>query len=217
MIRLLIVANPTLEQEEVNTEKERTMLQKIQELEESNRSLRQNLLDTLNELKSTEKENELIFAEKLKLLKQLGNFDEELDRSIKSQRRVNDQTPSVTKEVPTAKPLADKTQHNEYKYRTQKQIEDDNEFFEQNDDLINRSDNMINKYNSVIKSNLEATKVDQSSKGYPPIAPKISGLHKIDETGTEEDYASRRSIDNMGESYAYHRGNNDEELEEEKK
>eukprot|EP00345_Euplotes_harpa_P003588 CAMPEP_0168329818 /NCGR_PEP_ID=MMETSP0213-20121227/7338_1 /TAXON_ID=151035 /ORGANISM="Euplotes harpa, Strain FSP1.4" /LENGTH=285 /DNA_ID=CAMNT_0008333223 /DNA_START=155 /DNA_END=1009 /DNA_ORIENTATION=- len=40
------------------------LLKKIEQLEKDEKSLKQNLLDTISDLKTTEKENELIFAEK---------------------------------------------------------------------------------------------------------------------------------------------------------
>lgn len=125
----------------MNTEKERRLQSKIEELENSNKSLRQNLLDTINELKTTEKENEKIFSDKLKLLRQLGKNYED------TQNSEADQLPSKQAQEAEDEDEID----NQRGSATQDELNADNLLFKQNDALLDRSDNMINKYNSVIK------------------------------------------------------------------
>ena len=143
----MITSNSSLEDEKVSTEKVRKLQLKVVELENSNKSLRQNLLDTIGDLKSTEKENEVIFGDKLKLLKQLGENLEEPAQPLLAKDEENNNFAKYDEPSEDAVEKGD--------IQPEKEIGLKNEFFNENNNLIDRSENVINKYNSLIQENLE--------------------------------------------------------------
>ena len=174
----------------MNTEKERKLQIRVTELENSNKSLRQNLLDTINDLKSTEKENELIFADKLKLLKQLGQNIEENPKVEVMEIRSEDKEEEGSFE----------DYELERKEKLDREIEGDNDLFKENSDLVNHSDSIINKYNKIIKKNLENSKQQLSESSQSFVKHKqSSSLHKIIEDKREEDI-SKQSLEFIAKS-----------------
>jgi len=154
LIRLLIVANPSLENESVVTAREQSLMHTVEELESSNKSLRQNLLDTINDLKSTEKENENIFAEKLKLLKQLGKpYEETMYSQNKSMLSKDDHLENLQETLEEHEESGD---FDDYRNPLDK-IDEGDALLKENSELIDKSQNLVNKYNSVIKSELGNT------------------------------------------------------------
>ena len=199
------MSSKTLDKEEINTEKERKLTDKIKELEKGNNSLRQNLIDTLNDLKTSEKENELIFAEKLKLQRQLGD-DTSLASLYMQGSEQNDlhipasiqEDEPVLEETPKEQIIEADSQRG---YSYEDEIKADNEFYKANSKLIENTDDMIHKYNNMITNNLEATKSitpPPTSGGYTSHMPSgVSNLHKIDEIDVEGDAKSEKSITEM--------------------
>ena len=167
--------------------------------------LRTNLIDTLNDLKTSEKENELIFAEKLKLQKQIG--DDASLGSLCMQGSENDRDGIIGKVISNEPEIEEKKEQiggddNQRGYLYSDEIKADNEFYQANSKLIDNTDDMIQKYNNMIISNIETAKSitppPTSGSGYTSHMPSgVSNLHKINEIDVEGDAKLKKSIIEM--------------------
>jgi hypothetical protein len=128
--KMFVVSSSTLNSQEIDTEKEQILKHNINKLKQDNDSLKANLIAALGDLNISEKQNELIFADRMKLQRQLD------DDQLNNQEE-------MVEESKYEQTSQDKKKYNESDYEYK--IKADHQFFAKDDNLLMHTDNIMNK------------------------------------------------------------------------